>query len=293
MPSSAAASIGIRALSPSDAPFVGRLWNESYHESHPAIVDPGILPYRTLSTFTARAKKMGVDNGGGGATATSFVAVDHCSDNSTEQQLGAEPSKLLVGAERQLLVGAAATTPIIQDNVVPGNNRPSTEFVDSTTDLAGTSSAMKDDCCPRVLGFVQTHPTEKYIHQLFVAPDVYGRGVAARLLHTAEERLIAADHDERPSNAHQDQRMPKQDSRQDAGASDKTDAGQAETSSSILAHLHVAVGNKRARRFYDKHGWAVVREEFQEADVCDEVTGEKVAAFPLKVWRMEKNLVRK
>lgn len=67
----------------------------------------------------------------------------------------------------------------------------------------------------RVVGFAMVDGDE--VEQVFVDPDLHGRGVAAPLLAEAEERVAAGGHD--------------------------------------VAWLAVVVGNSRARRFYEKHGW--------------------------------------
>ena len=83
------------------------------------------------------------------------------------------------------------------------------------------------------------------IGQVFVAPAWHGRGVAAPLLAAAENVLKGQGHS--------------------------------------LIWLQCRVGNDRARRFYEKHGWYVAREV--EADIGT-VTGRE----PIMVWRMEKRL---
>lgn len=67
----------------------------------------------------------------------------------------------------------------------------------------------------RVVGFVMVEGDE--LEQLFVDPDHHGTGVAAPLLADGEQRIAAAGH--------------------------------------AVAWLAVVVGNARARRFYEKHGW--------------------------------------
>jgi putative acetyltransferase len=67
----------------------------------------------------------------------------------------------------------------------------------------------------RVVGFTMVAGDE--VEQVFVDPDHHGSGVAAPLLAAAERRVAAAGHD--------------------------------------VAWLAVVVGNARARRFYEKHGW--------------------------------------
>jgi len=83
------------------------------------------------------------------------------------------------------------------------------------------------------------------IGQVFVAPAWHGRGAAAPLLAAAEEVLKEQGHS--------------------------------------LIWLQCRVGNARARRFYEKHGWYVASEV--EADIGT-VTGRQ----PIMVWRMEKLL---
>ena len=67
----------------------------------------------------------------------------------------------------------------------------------------------------RVVGFVMVEGDE--LEQLFVDPDLHGSGVAGPLLAEGERRIAEAGYD--------------------------------------VAWLAVVVGNVRARRFYEKHGW--------------------------------------
>jgi putative acetyltransferase len=67
----------------------------------------------------------------------------------------------------------------------------------------------------RVVGFTMVDGDE--LEQLFVDPDLHGSGVAAPLLAAGETRIAASGYD--------------------------------------VAWLAVVVGNARARRFYEKHGW--------------------------------------
>lgn len=67
----------------------------------------------------------------------------------------------------------------------------------------------------RVVGFSMVDGDE--LEQLFVDPDLHGSGIAGPLLADGEARIAAAGHD--------------------------------------VAWLAVVVGNARARRFYEKHGW--------------------------------------
>jgi GNAT superfamily N-acetyltransferase len=81
------------------------------------------------------------------------------------------------------------------------------------------------------------------IGQVFVLPAWHGRGVAPLLLAAAERKLEEAGH------------------------------------ASIW--LQCQVGNARARRFYEKHGWHVARE-------VDVSIGTMEGRKPQRVWRMEK-----
>ncbi len=83
------------------------------------------------------------------------------------------------------------------------------------------------------------------IAQVFVLPAWHGRGAATLLLTSAEEELNRAGHKR--------------------------------------IWLQCQVGNLRARRFYEKHGWSVAREH--DTDIGT-VEGRK----PQRVWRMEKLL---
>ncbi|MGY2703133.1 N-acetyltransferase family protein [Nocardioides sp. HB32] len=67
----------------------------------------------------------------------------------------------------------------------------------------------------RVVGFAMVSGDE--LEQIFVDPDLHGSGVAAPLLADGERRIAEAGYD--------------------------------------VAWLAVVVGNDRARRFYEKHGW--------------------------------------
>jgi ribosomal protein S18 acetylase RimI-like enzyme len=93
------------------------------------------------------------------------------------------------------------------------------------------------------LGFCMVKDDELY--QLFVAPAARGSGAAAALLADGEGRLAA---------------------------------GRVRT-----AWLACAIGNHRAARFYEKHGWRRVGTMVNYAETS---TG----AFPLEVWRYEKTL---
>lgn len=83
------------------------------------------------------------------------------------------------------------------------------------------------------------------IGQVFVLPAWHGRGVAARVLDAAEKALAAEGH-------------PR-------------------------IWLQCRKGNDRARAFYEKHGWAVVRED-------DHSLGHMEGRKPVIVWRLEKQL---
>jgi GNAT superfamily N-acetyltransferase len=72
-----------------------------------------------------------------------------------------------------------------------------------------------DEVDGRVVGFTMVDGDE--LEQLFVDPDLHGAGIAAPLLAAGERRIAAAGYD--------------------------------------VAWLAVVVGNARARRFYEKHGW--------------------------------------
>jgi GNAT superfamily N-acetyltransferase len=84
------------------------------------------------------------------------------------------------------------------------------------------------------------------IGQVFILPAWHGRGVAPLVLGAAEDKLRDGGH--------------------------------------TLIWLQCQVGNDRARRFYEKHGWRIA----QEVEVSiGTVEGRK----PQLVWRMEKALV--
>jgi GNAT superfamily N-acetyltransferase len=86
---------------------------------------------------------------------------------------------------------------------------------------------------------------EDELNQLYVAARVRGLGVAARLLADGEEQL--------------------------RGKGVKT------------AWLACAIGNERAARFYEKHGWR----RAGNVVIHLEIPG---GMFPLEVWRYEKDL---
>jgi len=83
------------------------------------------------------------------------------------------------------------------------------------------------------------------LDQLFVSEPSRGTGAAAALLADAEARLAEAG---------------------------------VET-----AWLACAIGNHRAARFYEKHGWSLIGMMINELDTPN-------GTFPLEVWRYEKSL---
>lgn len=93
------------------------------------------------------------------------------------------------------------------------------------------------------LGFCMIRGDELY--QLYVAAPARGRGVAAALLAEAEARLAASDVQ--------------------------------------TAWLACAIGNDRAARFYEKHGWRRSATVVTPLETSD-------GPFPLEVWRYEKRL---
>jgi GNAT superfamily N-acetyltransferase len=92
-------------------------------------------------------------------------------------------------------------------------------------------------------GFCITKSDELY--QLYVSAHARGSGVAAALLADAEARL--------------------------AGVGVGT------------AWLACAIGNERAAKFYEKHGWQRVGNMISQLEIPD-------GPFPLEVWRYEKHL---
>jgi len=98
---------------------------------------------------------------------------------------------------------------------------------------------------------LQAQPTGFYIvrtdelYQLYVSAQQRGVGIAAALIADAENRLIA--------------------------------------SGTETAWLACAIGNNRAARFYEKHGW-------QRTGVITSAVETSNGAFPLEVWRYEKRL---
>lgn len=95
------------------------------------------------------------------------------------------------------------------------------------------------------LGFAMLAPDELY--QLYVHADARGSGVAAELIADAETQLARRG--------------------------------------TATAWLACAIGNERAARFYEKHGWQRVGTMVSRLPTPD---GE----FPLEVWRYEKVLRR-
>ncbi len=95
----------------------------------------------------------------------------------------------------------------------------------------------------RPLGFCIVESDELY--QLYVGEEARGSGIAAALLADGEQ-LIA-------------------------------------TSGATTAWLACAIGNARAARFYEKHGWRQVGPMINKLETPDGV-------LPLEVWRYEKRL---
>ena len=83
------------------------------------------------------------------------------------------------------------------------------------------------------------------VGQLFVLPSHFGRQVASRLLRTVEEVLKKEGY--------------------------------------TTIWLHCREGNERARTFYEKHGWRVVR-------TFDDQIGTHIGFMPTRAWHMEKEL---
>ena len=95
----------------------------------------------------------------------------------------------------------------------------------------------------RPLGFSITKDDELY--QLYVAAESRGSGLAAIVLQDAKERIGALGFQ--------------------------------------MAWLACAIGNERAARFYEKHGWERVGRMVSELPTPD-------GSFALEVWRYEKKL---
>lgn len=83
------------------------------------------------------------------------------------------------------------------------------------------------------------------IGQVFVAPNHFGKNVAPRLLATVEAILKAEGHKR--------------------------------------IWLHCAVGNERARRFYEKNEWHITRE-------FDDEVGTREGPRSMRTWHMEKDV---
>lgn len=95
----------------------------------------------------------------------------------------------------------------------------------------------------RIVGFSGWE--EDGVGQLFVLPSHFGKQVAPRLLATVEAILKTAGHSK--------------------------------------IWLHCAEGNDRARAFYEKHSWKVVR-------TFDDEIGTHKGPLPMKAWHLEKTL---
>lgn len=93
------------------------------------------------------------------------------------------------------------------------------------------------------LGFYMLWNDE--VDQFYVSAQIRGTGMAAALLTDAEARLTSSA-------------MP-------------------------IARLSCAIGNKRAARFYEKHGWRCARTVVVRLDTID-------GLFDINVWRYEKLL---
>ena len=96
----------------------------------------------------------------------------------------------------------------------------------------------------RPAGFHLVRDAELF--QLYVAREARGTGVAAALIADAEARLAARG--------------------------------------ILTAWLACAIGNERAARFYEKHGW-------RRAGTLVNVVETSEGPFPIETWRYEKSLV--
>ena len=96
---------------------------------------------------------------------------------------------------------------------------------------------------PTIRGFSMISASE--LHQFYVAAEARGTGTARLLMEDAETRIRAAGH--------------------------------------AVAHLHCAIGNQRARRFYEKSGWHLARTEPVDLETAE-------GGFTLNTWRFEKPL---
>ena len=94
---------------------------------------------------------------------------------------------------------------------------------------------------PDVLGFCMIKENELY--QMYVSPKARGLGVAQALIQDAENRIRAAGH--------------------------------------TTAWLACAIGNERARGFYEKSGWTNAGQHVVDLDTSD-------GTFSLEVWRFER-----
>jgi ribosomal protein S18 acetylase RimI-like enzyme len=93
------------------------------------------------------------------------------------------------------------------------------------------------------VGFCMTRDSELY--QLYVSSTARGSGLAAALVQDAEDRLM--------------------------------------NDGICTAWLACAIGNERAARFYEKHGWSRTGTVIEHLEVAD-------GTYPLEVWRYEKSL---
>lgn len=96
-----------------------------------------------------------------------------------------------------------------------------------------------------ILGLCITKADELF--QLYVTAEARGTGVGAQLLHDGEKRIAADGHG--------------------------------------VAWLACAIGNDRAARFYQKHGWHLARTFVAQVPAAD-------GTFPLEVWRFEKQVTK-
>lgn len=94
-----------------------------------------------------------------------------------------------------------------------------------------------------IIGLCITKADELF--QLYTTAEVRGSGVGAQLLNDGEKRIAADGHD--------------------------------------VAWLACAIGNDRAARFYEKHGWTLARTFVAQVPITD-------GTFPLEIWRFEKRI---
>lgn len=257
--------IAVRPLTRADTVAVGLLWRESYAKSHGPLVPAKLMEFRTQKSFTLRLENM--------------------------------------------LASPPDSTTITNGSL----SSSATEGVDGGgVDYAWVA---EDASTNTIAGFISIRPKDREVYQVFVSELFHGTGVAQMLLQHAEANMICIWRKQlneveeeasgqlfstgnvvgNPSCGNNIIDNEKYDANMSSPSScttyDQTPYANIDTRLlSYRAHLHVAVGNDRARRFYEKMGWSYLHDEILQAECVNEETGEPMGSFPLAVWRMEKLL---